>query len=255
MTEHGRVHNVYQSDIGDLNNVYDNIPSDPETPKFHQENRETEKQRQHLQTAVVYDNAGFEPPPPYTDVLSSDINQTVMYDVPGAPKLPPDQQFTIVETSNETATPSAPPAKGKATNGDIIGLVLAILACILFFPLGIPAIVLSCLAIRHRRNLRNETAGRYTNISIILSIIAICLFVTLVIALAATNQSGGEYGDVTTEPGSDSDSNESTTKADNSRPFDRSDDIDNGDLNHVTDEDGNNAHEIVDYDLRVDDQS
>ncbi|XP_070563244.1 uncharacterized protein [Ptychodera flava] len=218
----GRTNNAYILDDGDQQEAYPPPPSYPGTPKnftrkVQPQDERTGHQQQDLQAATVNEKTG--PPPTYVEVPVSGSQGSVPYNN----QLPSDQQFTIIE--NGYKQPSAPPKKGKVTCRDVTGILLAILTCVLFFPLGIPAFVLSCLAIHHRRNQKALKAGKYTKISIILSIIGICLFVAVFATCAIIDddddddENGEPYKGVTEEPGSNSGSLEATTDGSDSRPF------------------------------------
>ncbi|XP_002733655.3 uncharacterized protein LOC100372160 [Saccoglossus kowalevskii] len=92
--------------------------------------------------------------------------------------VPPGENITIIETNTVhlTKTSKKVSATPGVTCGDISVLLLSIVALILFLPLGLPAVVLSGLAIGHRRGNNGLKAAKYTKISIALSFIGIGIF-------------------------------------------------------------------------------
>jgi len=137
------------------------------------------------QGAEIPEKSG--PPPSFVEVTLT-LPGSMTNDMAGP--LPSKQQYTVIEDTKELT--KEPKKKNKATCRDVTGLLLAIVACVLFFPLGIPALVLSILSIVHRRKSRTLKANKFTKISLVLSIIGICLFA---VAMAVAGAFQDEHED------------------------------------------------------------
>ncbi|XP_070551659.1 uncharacterized protein [Ptychodera flava] len=245
----GAVNNAYTAEEQERRDARTPPPSYPGTPsnferKMQQQQQQDEEKKEvppqtappsYVHETPITEKTG--PPQTFVEVPISVVPGTVQYVDPYK-----GQQGTVIDSKDSQSTPTK---KRKPTCADVVGLIVAIAACVMFFPLGIPAFVLSCLAINHRRNHRVQKASKYTKISLGLAITGICLFIIIVATYGAW---GHHVND-------DCESENNCTSGGNSFPPWKSSSSENkageapgdGDASDSRDQD-NTAHEVEDDD-------